>query len=182
LLDGVDVLIDGIDFFALEARRLIFREARRRGLWAITAGPVGFSAAWLCFDPDGMSFDDYFDLHDGMDPTEQLVAFIAGLAPKASHRPYMDLRPVDPTSGRGPSAALACHLCSGVVAAEVVKVLLGRPGLRPAPWYFQFDAYRRQLRQGRLRGGNRHPWQRLKRRWLATHLRRLGWQYHPRDA
>jgi hypothetical protein len=42
-LDGVDVLVDGIDFFALDARRLLFREARRRGLWAITAGPMNLS-------------------------------------------------------------------------------------------------------------------------------------------
>ena len=39
LLDGADLLVDGIDFFAIKARRLIFREARRRGIWAITAGP-----------------------------------------------------------------------------------------------------------------------------------------------
>ena len=44
-LDGVDLVIDGIDFFALDVRRLVFREARRRGIWAITAGPIGFSAA-----------------------------------------------------------------------------------------------------------------------------------------
>ena len=64
-LDGVDVLVDGIDFFAIEARRLVFREARRRGIWALTAGPIGFSAAWLVFSPTGMSFDDYFDLATG---------------------------------------------------------------------------------------------------------------------
>src|SRR5262249_35202597 len=60
-LEDVDVLVDGIDFFALEARRLLFREARRRGIWAVTAGPIGLSTAWLTFAPDGMSFDDYFD-------------------------------------------------------------------------------------------------------------------------
>ena len=40
-LDGVDILIDGVDFFALDVRRLVFREARRRGIWALTAGPTG---------------------------------------------------------------------------------------------------------------------------------------------
>ena len=47
LLDGIDVVLDGIDFFSLDTRRLVFREARRRRIWAITAGPIGFSAAWL---------------------------------------------------------------------------------------------------------------------------------------
>ena len=39
------MVVDGIDFFAIDVRRLVFREARRRGIWALTAGPIGFSAA-----------------------------------------------------------------------------------------------------------------------------------------
>lgn len=170
-LAEVDVLVDGIDFFALEARRLLFREARRRGIWAVTAGPLGFSTSWLVFDPAGMSFDDYFDLHEGQDELEQLVAFAVGLAPRATHLRYLDLTQVDLKAGRGPSVGLACQLCAGVTAAEVVKVLLGRGSVRAAPWYCQFDAYRQELRQGRLRWGNRHPWQRLKRWWLQRQLR-----------
>jgi len=172
-LDGIDVFVDGIDFFALPSRRLLFGEARRRGIWAVTAGPLGFSTAWLVFSPYGMSFDRYFDLHDSMTIEEQLATFAVGLAPRATHWPYMDLTHVDPHSGRGPSAGLACQLCSGVVATEVVKILLDRPGVRPAPWYFQFDAYRQVLRQGRLPWGNRHPWQRFKRWLLLRRLQRM---------
>ena len=171
----MDVFVDGIDFFDIDARRLVFREARRRGIWAITAGPIGFSAAWLIFSPTGMSFDEYFDLKDTMDRADQLVAFLVGLTPRATQRTYLDLTQVDPQAGKGPSAGLACHLCSGVVAAEIVKILLGRSPIRPAPWYFQFDAYRQRLCKGRLRGGNRHPWQRVKRKILRSRLARMGW-------
>ena len=87
-----------------------------------------------------------------MDSFDKLVAFLAGLTPRATHRTYMDLSQVDPRSGRGPSAGLACHLCSGVAAAETVKILLGRSPIRPAPWYFQFDAYHQRLSKGRLLG------------------------------
>lgn len=173
-LYGVDVLVDGIDFFAIEARRLVFREARRRGIWAVTAGPIGFSTAWLVFDPRGMSFDDYFDLHDGMSRWEQIIAFAVGVAPRATHLRYLDLSAVDPQSGRGPSAGLACQLCAGVAAAEVMKILLDRSPIRAAPYYSQFDAYRHVLRTGRLRRGNRHPLQRLKRWYLRRRLRALG--------
>jgi molybdopterin/thiamine biosynthesis adenylyltransferase len=176
LLDGVDLVLDGIDFFSLGTRRLVFAEARRRGLWALTAGPIGFSAAWLVFDPVGMSFDAYFDLHDAMDRADQLVAFLTGLTPRASHLAYLDLTQVDPRSGRGPSVGLACQLCAGVAATEVVKILLGRTPIRPVPWYFQFDAYRQRLYQGRLRWGNRSPAQRLKRRLMKQNLARLGWK------
>lgn len=169
-LSDVDVFVDGIDFFAIEARRLVFREARQRGIWAVTAGPIGFSSAWLVFDPKGMSFDDYFDVHDGMDRMEQIIAFAAGLTPRATHLGYLDLSAVDPHSGAGPSAGLACQLCAGVAAAEVVKILLQRGPVHPAPWYGQFDAYRGLLRTGRLRWGNRHPMQRLKRWYLRRRL------------
>ncbi len=170
-LDGVDVVVDGIDFFAIEARRLLFKEAKARSQWVVTAGPLGFSTAWLAFSPDGMSFDKYFDLNDSMAYWEQIISFAVGLTPKATHLQYTDLKGVNSKSTRGPSAALACHLCSGVVAAKVIKILLGRTPIRAAPYYFQFDAYRGILRQGRLRWGNRHPLQRLKRWFLK---RRLG--------
>lgn len=170
-LRDVDLVVDGIDFFAIEARRRLFAEARRRGVWAHTAGPIGFSAAWLSFDPGGMSFDDYFDLRDNQPALEQLIAFAVGLTPKATHLAYLDLSKVKPGTGIGPSSALACQMCSGVAAAETLKILLRRGGVRAAPYYFQFDAYRRKFCQGRLRAGNRHPWQRVKRRWL---LRRFA--------
>ena len=171
-LRDVDFVVDGIDFFAISARRLVFREARRRGIWAHTAGPIGFSAAWLTFAPDGMSFDEYFDLNDAQDQLEQLIAFAVGLTPKATHLAYLDLSRVKPGSGAAPSSALACQLCGGVAAAETLRVLLGRGPVRAAPHYFQFDAYRQQFRRGRLLAGNRNPWQRVKRRWLLRRFRR----------
>ena len=174
-LEGASVVIDGIDFFAFDARRLLFREARQRGLWAITAGPVGFSAAWLLFDPQGMDFDTYFGLYDGMPPVDQFAAFTMGLAPAGTHWPYLDLSEVKGKAARGPSAGLACQLCSGIAAVETAKVILGRKPLRPAPCYAQFDAYRCLLRRGRLIWGNRGPLQRLKRAILRRRMLQLGY-------
>lgn len=166
-LDGADVLVDGVDFFAMGARRLVFAEARRRGIWAVTAGPHAFSTAWLVFSPQGMSFDEYFDIDDSTSEAEQIIAFAVGGAPAPLHLAYLDLKKFfQPQSKAGASVAFACHLASGVVGAEVTKILLERPGIHPAPWYFQFDAYRQMLRKGRLLWGNRGPVQRLKRWWL----------------
>ncbi len=173
-LDGVDLVVDSVDFFAFEARRLIFREAQRRGIWVITAGPIGFSAAWLIFDPNGMKFDEYFDLHDGMQPVDLFSSFLIGLTPRATHIPYMDLSYVE-ASGRGPSVAAACRLCAGVVGAEAVKILLNRGEVRAAPHYAQFDAYRCILRKGRMPWGNRNPVQRLKRSVLRSRMIKLGY-------
>lgn len=173
-LTGVDLLVDAVDFFAFDARRLLFQEARRRGIWTITAGPIGFSTAWISFDPNGMSFDEYFDLRDDMDSLDRFVAFALGLAPKTTHVPYFDFRYVDRESGRGPSVAAACRLASGVVGAEAIKILLQRGEVRPAPCYHQFDAYRYLLKRGKLRMGNRGPVQRIKRRLMRKRLIQLG--------
>jgi hypothetical protein len=173
-LEGADAFLDGIDFFAFDTRALLFRRARQRGLWAVTAGPIGFSTAWLVFDPKGMSFDDYFAFREGMGTLEKVANFLVGLAPRATHLPYTDLSYVDPATGRGPSAGLACQLCAGVAAADVLKILLGRGGIKAVPWYGQFDAYRGILRRGRLLWGVRGPWQTIKRRVLVRRLNQLG--------
>lgn len=171
-LDGANVLVDGIDAFEIDTRRLLFRMARERGIYGLGAGPVGFSTAWVIFAPDGMSFDRYFDLSDEMDGVEKFVAYVMGMAPTGTQRSYMDLSHLNVAERTGPSAGLACHLASAVVAAEVVKILLGRGRVYAAPFYHQFDAYLGRYVRKRLLGGNRHPLQRLKRRWLAGYLRR----------
>lgn len=171
-LDGADVLVDGIDAFEIDLRRLLFRKARERGIYALGAGPVGFSTVWVIFSPEGMSFDRYFDLSDGMTGVESFAAYVVGMAPSMLQRGYMDLAFLDYRNRTGPSAGLACHLASGVVAAEVLKILLGRGSVHVAPVYHQFDAYRGRFVRRRLFGGNRHPFQMIKRYWLVNYLNR----------
>jgi hypothetical protein len=118
-----------------------------------------------------MSFDEFFDFHDGMDETDKIVAFAVGTVPRPIHLAYLNLAEFfSPASRKGASLGVACQLASGIVGTQAAKILLGRPGIKPAPWYFQFDAYRQMLSKGKLRGGNRHPWQRLKRWWLKRRL------------
>lgn len=171
-LEGADVLVDGIDAFEIDLRRLLYGKARQLGKFALGAGPVGFSTVWVIFSPDSMTFDRYFDLSDEMDDVEKFVAYVAGMAPASLQRSYMDLSYLDVQNRTGPSAGLACHLASGVVAAEVLKILLRRGRIYTAPFYHQFDAYVGRLVRKRLIAGNRHPLQRIKRRWLVGYIRR----------
>ncbi|HEV3236195.1 MAG TPA: ThiF family adenylyltransferase, partial [Gemmataceae bacterium] len=129
-LETADLLVDGIEAFNIDVRRLLFRHAARKGIYALGAGPVGFSTAWVIFDPKGMSFDKYFGLSEDMDPLEQFAAYIVGMAPGATQRAYMDGSGIDVDAQTGPSLSLACQLAAGVVAAEVVKILLKRGSLR----------------------------------------------------
>lgn len=173
-LSGAQFLIDGVDFFSIEARRMIFQEARRRGIWAITAGPVGFSTAWLVFDPNGMSFDEYFDIHDGMSKEDQLIAFAVGLCPKATQSSYIDISKVDLNSGAAPSVGLACQLASAAAASEIVKIVSGSGKTRCVPKFQQFDLHRMKFAKGKLPQGNRGWIQKAKRYALKSICKRNG--------
>jgi hypothetical protein len=106
--------------------RAVGQKARQRGIYALGAGPVGFSTVWVICGPNSMTFDRYFDLSDEMDQVEKFVAYVAGMAPASLQRSYMDLAYLDVPNRTGPSAGLACHLASGVVAAEVVVLVRGQ--------------------------------------------------------
>lgn len=161
-LRGVDLFVDGLDFFVPEVRSLVFGRCHALGIPAITAGPIGMGAPYLIFMPGGMSFERYFRL-ENLPVERQYVNFLLGLTPKALHRGYL----VEPgrlnLAGRhGPSTAMACQLCAGIVGIEALKILLHRRPVHAAPWYHLFDAYRGCYRRGKLRWGNGGPLQRLK--------------------
>jgi molybdopterin/thiamine biosynthesis adenylyltransferase len=163
-LDGVHVVLDGLDFFNFDIRRKLFNRARDKKIYVVTAGPLGFSTAVLVFSPfEGLSFDDYFDIRPGLTEEERYLRFAMGLAPRPTHLRTMDMRHVSFTQRAGPSLASACQLCAGAAATEAVKILLGRGPVRPVPHYVQLDPYTWTLRRGRLPLGNRNPVQRLKR-------------------
>ncbi|HNC78076.1 MAG TPA: ThiF family adenylyltransferase [Zoogloea sp.] len=160
-LDGVDLYVDGLDFFAFDARRATFRACAARGIPAVTAAPLGMGTAVLSFLPGQMSFEDYFCL-DGCDEEEMAIRFLLGLSPAMLQRGYLaDPSRVNLAEQRGPSTIAACQLCAGVTAVESLKILLGRGDVLCAPRGFQFDAYRNRYVKTWRPGGNRNPLQRL---------------------
>ena len=171
-LDGVDVVIDGLDFFCFEIRRLLFKRAVEKGLHVITAGPMGFSGAMLIFSPGGMGFDEYFNIRPGMPDQEKYLSFALGLSPKATHVKYMDLKKVSLDSKAGPSLNASCQICSGMAAAEALKVMLGKGKVKPAPHYFQYDPYLQVLKKGYLFMGNKNPVQKIKMKVVKFLLQR----------
>jgi len=52
-LIDVDVVVDSLDFYCFEERFLLYARARERGLWVLTAPPLGFGFTFLVFDPGG---------------------------------------------------------------------------------------------------------------------------------
>ncbi|MCP4687573.1 MAG: hypothetical protein GY859_05945, partial [Desulfobacterales bacterium] len=162
-LDGVDVVADGMDFFNFKIRKLIFNESCNKGIHVVTAGPLGFSSALLVFAPDkGMTFDAYFNLSDSMSEEDKLIAFLVGLAPRATQMAYIIPGSFDMENHKGPSTGAGIQMCAAAAISEIIRILLGKKGVKPAPHYFQYDPYARKFYQGYMPFGNKNPLQRLK--------------------
>lgn len=160
-LDGVDLYVDSLDFFALEIRNTVFAACEAKGIPAVTAAPLGMGAALLVFMPGKMSFEDYFRMR-GQSDDEQALRFMLGLSPARLQMPYLvDDSRVDFNAKKGPSTPMACELCAGFAGTYALKILLNRGDVPVAPRGIHFDAYRNKLTTTWRPGGNNHPIQRL---------------------
>jgi len=170
-LNDVNIYVDGLDFFAFQARQQVFAACAAKGISAVTAAPLGMGVAVLNFLPGGMSFNDYFRLDDGTE-AEKPLRFLMGLAPARLQMSYLaDPSKVDLASRKGPSTVMACQLCAGVAVTESLKILLDRGPVRVAPKGYHFDAYLNRLALTWRPGGNRNPLNRLA---IAIARHRLG--------
>jgi len=170
-LDGADLYVDGLDFFALDAREAVFAGCARLGVPATTVAPLGMGAALLNFLPGEMTFEEYFGFA-GQPELEQALRFFIGLAPARLQMAYLaDPSTIDLAARHGPSTIMGCMLCSGVAGSEALKNLLNRGKVHAAPWSVHFDAYLNRLSRLHRPGGNQHPRQ---RRALAQARKMLG--------
>lgn len=169
-LEGVDVVLDSLDFYCFEERFLLYDRARQKGLWVLTAPPLGFGFTLLMFDPKGMKFEDYFGFHPGMTERQRVIALIAGIAPRPFMLKYLDRSRPDVEGRRLPSVGAAPFMIAGVMAAEVTRILTGKGQAMAVPTIYQFDALLRQFRRRTYRFGMRSPIQRLKRAILNRML------------
>jgi molybdopterin/thiamine biosynthesis adenylyltransferase len=165
--EGVDIYIDGLDFFAFDIREKTFAACAELRIPAITAAPLGMGVAWLCFMPGEMDFKTYFRWKNHHN-SEKALLFLAGLAPSLMHRYLADPRQVNFEKGAGPSTAMACYLCAGIAATEAIKVLLGRGKLTYAPHGLHFDAYLGKFKRTWLPMGNTNPIQKIMRAVLSS--------------
>lgn len=165
-LDGVDLYVDGIDFFEVEARRTVFNTCKKKGIHALTAAPLGFGATLQVFTPDGMSFDEYFGIDDDMGYNERVAAFASGLSPNPYHAQYMDFSRVSIERRTGPAVSAACTLAASLIATEVVKIVTGKGEVRPVPCYLQVDLLLNIYDLGCMEEGGKSEKQLAKRKMI----------------
>lgn len=169
-LQGANLVIDGIDFFALPVKQLLFARSRALGLTTITSCPLGFGASLMTFTPSGMSFEDYFDLAPDMREEDKRFALAFGLSPAPLCLSYMNEKASELGTGRAASVAPGLMLVGALTAAEAVKCLTGKGAVQAAPHVFQVDLLTRRTARKYYAGGMKHPFMRLKKWIVVTFL------------
>ncbi len=153
-LDGVELFVDGLDFFAFYARKAAFEACERLKIPATTAAPLGMGAALITFMPGRMTFEEYFRW-EGRSDDEKALRFTIGMSPWLLQRRYLaDPTALDLTAHKGPSTPMACDICAGMAGTEALKILLKRGKVVAAPHGLQFDAYKNKLVKTWRPGGN----------------------------
>lgn len=171
-LDEAEVVVDSLDFYCFKERFLLYARARERGLWVLTAPPLGFGFTLLGFDPKGMTFEDYFDFRPGMAEPELVLALICGIAPRPYLLKYLKHPSADLSARRLPSVGAAPFLIAGAIASEVVNLLTGKHPPLAVPTVYQFDALLRRFCRRTYPFGMKSPWQRLRRLLLSRLLKK----------
>ena len=160
-LKDVDCYVDSLDFFALEARRRVFKLCSEKGIPATTAAPIGMGTAYLNFLPGKMTFEEYFQFEEHTE-NEQYLKFFLGLTPAALQSAYLvEPTKLDLANKKGPSMPMGCKLAAGVAGAQVLKILLNRGDVLNVPWGLHFDAFQNKFKKTWRPGGNNNMLQKL---------------------
>lgn len=162
-LQSVDLYLDGLDFFVIDIRRIVFEKAARLKIAAITVAPVGMGAALVVFNKDSMSFADHFGLKDEDSTEDAAIKFLIGLTPTIKQMKYL----VDRTRGnfkekKAPSLPMGPYLCAGVAGTEALKILLERDKTKFSPWVMHFDAYLQNYHKSYVWWGSKNIFQMIK--------------------
>ena len=162
-LEGVDIYVDSLDFFAISARELVFQKCTDKGIPIVTAAPLGMGSALLTFMPGEMTFDEYFNFSSCTTENEKLIKFLVGLSPSLLQRDYLVLpEKADFVAQKGPSLAVAVKMCAGLAESTVLKIVLGRGKVISAPHGLHFDAYKNKAVKTWCPFGNKGLVQRIK--------------------
>lgn len=165
-LKDVDLVVDSLDLFVMDIRIPLYEMAHKKGIPVVTAGPFGMGTSVMAFNPQGMSFSNYFDLlKPNLTLEAKIIRFLAGITPSLMHRSYLrEPGAVDLFAQKLPSLNIGCFAASAAVGSMVVKILLepGNSDIRWAPRGFHIDFNLHKCKRFYRPWGNRNPLQWLK--------------------
>ena len=170
-LKDIDLAIDSIDFFEIEARRDLFLYSHDNKIPVISAGPIGFGTAYLISMPNSPGFDEYFDTSENQSKAEKLSGFIAGLVPAMLQKSYMFSKKTNINEKKAPSSIVGINLSAAVSTYYAQTILLNKEEIKSIPYSHQFDLRKGRLKTTYLRWGNKGIIQRIKRKMIYNQIK-----------
>jgi len=145
-VDGCDLVIDEMDFGAWKESIFLQRASRKRGIYYLFSGAIGFGALLSNFDPQGITLEEYNKLPPNEDlnsikelsvPAERILPVVPSYANTAMsldmlHEIIAGQRPV-------PTCSVGVGLASILAASEAINIILRRKEIVKAPQYIYID-------------------------------------------
>ncbi len=145
-VDGSDLVIDEMDYGAWKESIYLQRTARKRGIYYLFAGAIGFGALLANFDPSGITLEEYNKIPPNVDlenlgelsvPTERILPVFPSYVTKAMSMAMLQeiitgQRPV-------PTCSVGVGLASVLAAGNALNILLQRNEVVKAPQYIYVD-------------------------------------------
>ncbi len=183
-LEGVDLVVDTLDLYAMPLKLKLFSRAHRLGIPVVTAGPLGMGTAVMAFDPDGMSFAEYFDIGDDLPLEEMIAKFLIGLAPNLYFLKSLVKQSFVNVSEKDlPSLELGCSAAAAALGPLAMRILLQRQVIPWAPRGFQVDFYSWKSRSFHYPKGNRSLVQKARyaiaKRVFGNMIKGTSWKGEP---
>ncbi|API88940.1 hypothetical protein BKP56_06450 [Marinilactibacillus sp. 15R] len=140
-VDGVDYVIDAIDYFAFPESVALHRAARKKELFITTAVALGFGASVLTFSPSGLKLEEYTGI-----PEDIAIEELRGQTfPPSGYSKNLPSYATDEKIANWienrsiPTISVGQALGPGVLVSKLVLHLLDRKVPEIVPDYFQLQ-------------------------------------------
>jgi sulfur-carrier protein adenylyltransferase/sulfurtransferase len=141
-LEGVSLVVDGLDFFCLQIRKSLYDACRIKRIHVLSCPIFGFGTSLAVFSPDGPSFDEFFGPIPEQIDAKYAINFGRSFFP--SFPRYLNLAAYMEAMQKNkpiPSFATSCSLSGAVTAAEAVFIILGKRKPVYAPMIRHYDLF-----------------------------------------
>lgn len=158
----IDIYIDGLDFYQVDLRILIFKKMKEINKYALTAAPIGAGTSALVFGEKSMSFENYFGIKEDDEAITKNMKFTVGLDPLLFSKYLKDIRYFNLKEQKSPSLIMGVYSSATFIATLVLKIILGRGQIKSAPYLYQQDTYLFTSKIKKIWFGFKNPLQKIK--------------------
>jgi molybdopterin/thiamine biosynthesis adenylyltransferase len=153
-VEGIDFLIDTMDFGLFKQSILLQRAARRKGIHYLFSTAIGFGAISVVFAPKGITLEEYdgLPLDVDVDDPKNLKVSLDRIVPimPAYINDVQEVQDIIDGKRYVPSTCIGAGLAAILTAGDATGVILGKY-VPKAPHYTFFDVVDRKLVVGKMK-------------------------------